>query len=437
MTSGLATPLPLGPCKRCEKARVECTSTNAATSTTSTTRREASNNDRYPKQAKTTNTKDSSNAATCSSSTAGSSELTTFSPLARPSLNILNSTLTDPSLFLENFDFDLDVGGGEHFDHFDIAPTIAGGLPSPKKSQESISNKAFRIAEQFRNEDSEIVDENASARSELLNTPPTESLVEWSSQDAPQTAADTSDRMPCTDPLTETLDRLSELQTFIFKNFGSIPEGSLVSTFMSPDIGSCHSLASASPDSNLVGKVLYASERLIDILTSCGRHEANLPQVRTPLRPRSDTRSGSKRSYANLLGRDDTRRADTSSPRTSNSITTHGGFLRKNTFGDEGTPSFPRTTADTKLHETSLYSGLLSPAKLTLLTCYITLLSVYRLILSQAFDILRSDCSQASPSATLRGSTFRAPEASVSAQLVLNSATIMGFRMQLEMLTHT
>ncbi|KAL8917577.1 MAG: hypothetical protein Q9208_007860 [Pyrenodesmia sp. 3 TL-2023] len=231
------------------------------------TRKKASNNDRSPKQAKNTNTKDLSNAATSSSLVDRYNEAVMFSPLAGPTLNILNSTLTDPSLFIGNFDFDLNVNAGEHFDHFNVAPAIAGGLPSLNEPSEGISNES-------RNEEGEITHEHGLAMSELLSTPRAESLAEWSGQDAPGTAADTGNLSRYKDPMMEALDRLSELQTFIFKSFGSIPEGNLVSTFTSPDIGSCHSVGSASPASNLVGKVLL--ERIDDAWAAALKRESEL-----------------------------------------------------------------------------------------------------------------------------------------------------------------
>ncbi|KAL8974908.1 MAG: hypothetical protein Q9197_000877 [Variospora fuerteventurae] len=433
MTSGMATPL--GPCKRCEKARAECTSSNAAASSTPR-RKETDNNGRPSKQAKTINTNHSPNAA--NSSTDRSDELRTFSPLPRPSFTTLDPALTDPSLFLENFDFDLD-GGGDHFDRVDVASTVAGGLSSPNTSQASDSNTRLRMAEQFPNQENDPV-ESLPAISELLNTSSTESADGLSGPHVPLTVADSRDRIPHADPLTETLDRLSELQTFIFKGFGSIPEESLISTFMSPDPGSSLCLGSASPDGNLVGKVLYASERLMDILASCGRHEVRQSSVAAaPLRPRRDTLNGSKRNYSNLFGHDDILRADPVSPSAANSMTTRLGLLRKITFGNEGTSSFQRTTADTKF-ETSMYSGLLSSSKLTLLTCYVTLLGVYRLILSQAFDMLRFDWSPASASHTQGKNSLHDANANAPVHTnphPLNGATIMGFRIQVEMLTHT
>ena len=87
--------------------------------------------------------------------------------------------------------------------------------------------------------------------------------------------------------------------------------------------------------------------------------------------------------------------------------------------------------------ETPIYSGLLSPAKLTLLVCYVTLLGVYRSILSQAFDMLRTPLSSSQHLRKSRTRPFQSSNASPPSSPAMNSSTILGFRIQLEMLTHT
>ncbi|KAL8727216.1 MAG: hypothetical protein Q9166_006180 [cf. Caloplaca sp. 2 TL-2023] len=437
MTSGIATPL--GPCKRCEKARVECTSTNAATST-SAKRKDVNTTEAQPNPTKSSARQDSPNVTNSSLDT--TDELGSFSPLGMPLFNNIESTLTDQSLFLDTFDFDLGTVGGESIDPFDLSSSVNRGLPSPNKSQEGSSSKESKTAEHTQFGESEDVVGNGLAMSDLLNTPSTESPG-WSGDHPPSTAAGTVDQLGMTNPLTETLNKLSDLQSFIFREFGSISEDTLATAFLSQATLPCHGPGSAPQDGNLVGKVLYASECLIDILTSCGRNEADLPSVTSRVRSRSSTLTGSKRTHSTLLDDDEILHADMSSSAsfrlsspTANTRTTHLDLLRKTNGPNEWPPSLPKRTSSAE-SETPIYSGLLSPAKLTLLVCYVTLLSVYRSILSQAFDMLRTPLPPSPRSRAPRLRSFHGLKATPPTNPAMSTATILGFRIQLEMLTHT
>ncbi|KAL9603739.1 MAG: hypothetical protein Q9179_002088 [Wetmoreana sp. 5 TL-2023] len=437
MTSGIATPL--GPCKRCEKARVDCRSSSSATSASSR-RKDANNTGSSLDSTKTNGRQDSPNAV--NPSTDVSNELGSFSPLGRQLFNNLDSTPTDPSLFLDAFDLDFDAADGEGIDHFDVSSVANRGLPSPGRSQRSNSTKELRTTEVSQIRESEDMGGNGLTMSDLLNTPPTESPG-WSGHHPPLKEADTADHGGLTNPLAETLNKLSELQIFIFKELGSISKDTLATTFLSQETGSCHGLGSAQPDGNLVGKVLYASERLIDILASCGRTEADLPSGTSPLRSRGSILSGSKRTHSHLRHDDEIPPADVassssfrfSSP-TAGTPTTHFDLLRK-IKGSSGRPSPALNKTSSTESETPIYYGLLSPAKLTLLVCYVTLLGVYRSILSQAFDMLGAPLSTSSLSRTPRGGPFHSSKAASPSYPPISTRVILSFRLQLEMFTHT
>ncbi|KAL8840025.1 MAG: hypothetical protein Q9170_001509 [Blastenia crenularia] len=432
MTSGVATPL--GPCKRCEKARVECTSSNAVTSSTS--KRTTSNShdsNPVPESTITNPPQDTSNVT--NTAIDSSNDIGSFSPLNRPLSNPVEAALAEPSLF-DNFDFDLGINGEENLDPYNISSTLNRGLLSPDKSQTSLRTKETETAEQSQFGGGEHAGEYGLPMSDLLYTPPAES-PRWTGHHPPPSTIGMTEPADSINPLMNTLDNLSKLQSFIFKEFGSISEGTLAATFLTEGHAACHSLDHGLSKKNLVGKVLCASEQLIDILTSCGRTEADLPSVSSPLRSRGKTLCGSKRSRSNILDDDEPVHADLT-PRVASSAvnptTTRLHWMRKNSkLNGRLSPLSIKTRARS---ETSIYPDLLSPAKMTLLVCYVTLLGVYRSILTQAFDMLRTEYPP-TPSRAPKNGTFNGSKAASLPQPPINGTTILSFRIQLEMLTHT
>ena len=442
MTAGIATPI--GPCKRCENAGVECTSSKATISTSSTHKetRTADSSSNISKDAH------KKNYPKPASSLAGSlNELGSFSPSSNSLVNNVESTLTDPALFLDTFDFDLGALSGESEDHFNTSSAGNLGLLSPGKSYTNGSTKELEATERNRYSVSEDMGEDESALSDSLNISPTDSLTRSNDQPLSVAAEPTKTSSPL-NPLMETLNKLSELQIFIFKEFGCISKDNLARTFLSSGNELCQGLKSSSQDTDLVGKVLYASECLIDILTSCGRNEPDLPSAPSPLRSRSDDLSGSKRTYSSLLDEEELSYAQVSrsgpfrfSSPTSDTLTAQLDFLRRNgANAPNGRSPLPQKSTNSARSDAPIYSSLLSPAKLTLLVCYVSLLGVYRSILVHAFEILRTPLPSSPPSRsrTARGGPFHTSTAtphSLSPQQ--SSSTILGFRIQLEMLTHT
>ena len=438
MTAGVATPL--GPCKRCAKASVECTSNNT-TASTSSTRKDTNTADSSSHITKSSHKRNSPKPVTCSSN-----DLESFSPFGRPPFNNLESTLTDPALFLDTFDFDFGALSGESGDHFHTTSAANPDLLSPDKSHTSGLTKDD-TAEGTRYRVREDVGENESAFSDSFNVLPTESLPRGNDHSLSAAAEPTRPSSPL-NPLMETLNKLSALQTFIFKEFSFISKESLARTFLSPENESYQGLGKASQDTDLVGKVLDASERLVDILTSCGRSEPDSPSASSPLRFRSDNLSGSKRSYSNLLDEEQLLDANVSSSGsfrfsspTADTLTTHLDFLRRNSANTpNGRPPSPPTSTSSCRSDTLIYSGLLSPAKLTLLVCYVSLLGVYRSILIQALEILRTPLPPSPPSRSRNpkfGSSNNSTATPQSLSPQISISTILRFRMQLEMLTHT
>lgn len=394
-TLGVAAPL--GPCKRCEKARVECTSSNAAMSRSSKRTIHQSPGPTIPNTSQ-----DALNATSSSIDT--SNELGSFS---------LDSAPADPSIFLDNFDFGLDIDGKDDINRY-ILPTNDTG--TVKQSQFG---------------GSEYAGDNGLAISEMFYTPPAESL-NWRSRNPPPSTIDIAEQADSADQFMVTLEKLNKLQGFIFSEFGSIPKDNLLATFLVEGNGAWHTIGHDAADSNLVGKLLYASQQLIDILTSCGRSEIQLPSISSPLHPEDKSLNKRKRSDANPPDGNDQVRADIVNPsslRASSSAAkaaaTHSHWTKQSSNVNGG-PSPLKTKTKSKL-DPPIYPGLLSPAKLILMVCYVALLGVYRSILTGVFDMLRT-LHPPAPS--------RAPAASPS-KPPINTTTILSFRIQLEMLTHT
>ncbi len=305
----------------------------------------------------------------------------------------------------------------------------------------------LEAAERTRYSVREEIGKNESAFSDSLNISPTESLTRSYGHSLSVAAEPTRPSSPL-NPLMETLNRLSELQSFIFKEFGCISKENLAVTFLSPENVLYQGLRSSSHDTCLVGKLLYASERLIDILTSCGRNEPDIPPAPSPLRFRSDNLSGSKRTYSNFLDEEELLHAAMSSSAsfrflspTIDTLTTHLNFLRRNIANAPNVrpPSSPKSTSSAR-SDAPIYSSLLSSAKVTLLVCHVTLLGVYRSILVQAFDLVRTPLPSSPPSRSRTPSsgsfdTSTATPHSLSPQM--SSKSVLRFRIQLEMLTHT
>ena len=361
MSSGIATPL--GPCKRCGKAGTECTSSNATTATSS--RRRKTNTAGSSADLTTATHKMNSQDAT-SSSTDSSNVLASLSPFGRPLFNNVESTMIDPAQYLDTFDFDLSAVGGESVYNFNASSAAIRDLPSPKKAQISGSTTEVETANPRQFSVGEAMGEDRPAISGLSNTSPTEILM-WSNDHSPSVAAGSMRRSGPLNPLTETLDKLSELQTFIFKEFGCIPEDKLARTFLSPGTGSYHGLGGASQDSDLVGQVLYASELLTDILASCGRNEVDIPSTSPPSRFRSDSLSSSKRTHSDFIEDEELLHADRFSSGfigcpspMADTLTTHSGILRKNNANPSNgrPPPPPMRTSSTRFNSqyTLVYS---------------------------------------------------------------------------------
>ena len=441
MTAGIATPL--GPCSRCGKAGVECTSSYATTSTSST-RKET--NTAYSSTDITRNAHLRNSAESASWPTGSSKDVRSFSSFGWSLFDNLEPSLTDPDLFLDPFDFDLGALGGESGDPINTSSTANPGLLSPDKSYISGSSKELETAERSRYSVRKDRGENESTFSDSVNEP-AESLARSNRYSLSAAAEPTRPSSPL-NPLIDTLNKLSELQIFIFKEFGCLPKENLARTFLSVEKKSCPGLGSASQEADAVAKVLYASERLIDILTSCGRNEANLPSPSSPLRSRTDNFSGSKRTYSNLLDEEELLHRDmsssvsfrSSSP-TADNLTTQLDFLERHSANapNRWSQSQPKSTSNAR-SDNAIYPGLISPAKLTLLVCYVSLLGVYRSILIQAFEILRTPLPLSPPSRSRtpgRGPLHTSSITPQSLSLQISSSAILRFRIQLEMLAHT
>lgn len=442
LSMGVATPL--GPCKRCEKAGVDCTNGNATTSSTLSKRKETDSIDPSSNMSKAPNKRLPS--ITTSSSVSPPSEFESLVPSSGPLIDSIDSNLTDPTLCLDTFDFDPIAIGGGSIDDFSPSSVTIQGLPSPSKFHTSASAGELEMTERTQFSRGEDMVESESTISDLLNFSATEGQM-WDKDQLLSAAIEPAIK-PGPTTLMQTLSKLSELQNFIFNDLGSISKDDLANAFLHSGTRSSHRPRTNSRDCDLVGKVLQASEYLIDLLTSCARHESPPPVPSSPSLLRNDRWEGSKRSQSKYSIDKDLLCADTPLSdsfgfiaRAADTLTTHLDFLRNNGVNPSNGHPLPsqRRTSNPKVG-TSLHSSLLSPAKLMLLVCYVSLLSVYRSILTSAFEIFQASPSPAtgprqrhSDNTSFHGSSIPLQ----SRSLPISSSTILGFRMQLEVLTHT
>ena len=133
MTAGTATTL--GLCNQCGKAGVECTSSKATTSTSSTHEgsRTADSSLHIIQDAHKQKSPKPASSLTGSLNGLGS-----FSPSGRSLINNVESTATDPALFLDAFDSNLGAIGGQSEDHFSTSSAGDPRLLSPYKSHTSV-----------------------------------------------------------------------------------------------------------------------------------------------------------------------------------------------------------------------------------------------------------------------------------------------------------
>ena len=431
-------PTILEPCKKCVKAGAECTSSKATTppSCMHTKSRTADSSSSTTKKAQKQNSPEPVSSLTSSLNALGS-----FSSSGRPVFIKVESTLTDPALALDAVDFDLGAIGGESEDHFNTSSAGNFGLLSPDRSHTSDSAKYLEAAERTRHSVGEDMGEKKPAVSDSMNISPTESLARSNDHSLFLPGKSKRTSSP-SNPLMETLNRLGELQLFIIKELSCISKENLAGTFLSADTELCQGLRSSSQDKDLVGKVLTASERLINILTSCGRNELDLLSAPSPSRSRSGDLSGSKRRHSSLLDEEEPLYADVSSSSSFRfSSSAHLDLWRRNGASAPNVrPPLPQKGANSARSDAPIYINLLSPAKLTLLACHVSLLGVYRSILGYAFEILRTPLASSPPSGsrTARCEPFHTSTAtphSLSAQI--STSTILGFRIKLEKITHT
>ena len=449
--SGLATPI--DPCKRCDRAGVPCI---ARKSTSGPGRRKKNPNAnptanpppvsaRLIQKPKTPESMDHQ-------PTPPANNVRAMSPFTKSMFEV-ESTLTDSALYLDAFDIDMFGTDRDCVDSSNLSSGSSPGFPSPEESHSTSSgmSQTVEAPKPLDIDFSAGVSDDLFAKSMFLSPAPTETYFPWNGEPSQLSTTEPTDLSNSPNPILETMNRLSEMQSTINKIFVSISEENLATTFLTPGTGSCHCAKNSSDDENLVGKVVHASERMIEILTSPGINELMSPSAPSLLGLRSDNCVSRKRAQSTLLDDDEfilptvePYESSTFGSLSSPSDRTSSKYIdtpRTNLSSSSGWPTPASNRASSVGVDSPTYSGLLSPAKLTLMVCHVTLLGVYRSILSQAFNLLRTPFPPTplpSPQ-TLRSSFLNEASDSSHSQhcLQVSTSTALGFRIQLEIIAHT
>ena len=406
---------PLGVCKRCERAGTECTN-NSMTTPSSSTREKT--------------------IATVSSSDHTQSRLNDSLPNARSHISCSSSALEqitcfdgqeynsaepasiDQGLDRHAFDFDVEFSAGIDAESFDASSAVT--------CDDLLGNSCYgRSVDPSRTGDPtyySVAGEPAVSGSSISGLFEASSRVSlpdnggnWLTEKTQPMETPTS-----SDPMVEKMERLNELQTFIFNKFQRLSKDDILRAFLYPELGSYDGLGTSSDDGSIVGKLLHASACLTDILAPCGR-EVDLASENSPPYPSNENRSNIKRSYSNFLHDEALSQSTASAPGTSTFEQSSASALapdvtlvrKNNTSPSPANGLSPMMSSSSTSIDIKAYSGLIVPARMTLLLCYVSLLSVYRSILAQALEILRVP------------------------PLQISNSTILGSRIQLEKLTHT
>ena len=304
------------------------------------------------------------------------------------------------------------------------------------------------------------------------------------------TDIENSGRVPLTQhqsPVDEATDVLCKLHAYIFQNFKYVTDEELASAFQAPS--TFRRLDNSTEYLDVVGKIMYASDQLIDTLTWCGRTGKLPPEASNDSpaaerenetgdedRIRSSKSSNGKRpkpaSAPGIGFRNDPAEnslTPESEPLTlrklSDAQPLHLAALRipGKSFGNTMASNLDESsTARSRQPKPSLISApnntiiLSLPLKMSMMVCYIGLLSIVRSTLNKAFELLQ--CSfplekQASQEKTsfLPGQSTEIPAdaeqdsqsaktdnvAQVQVKIRFDNSALLAFKLQLEALSHT
>ncbi|KAI1739061.1 hypothetical protein F4680DRAFT_449525 [Xylaria scruposa] len=400
--------LPFGTCKRCEKAGAECRTTTTGISVAN-----ANNDDRTvkrkspPVEVKDDNSDPSSHSGSLHSTIDNDLDMFSHTPFSHepfghsPGGSLIFNT--DGGGMLDLGPLETEVGDFHTLDSMKspTSPSIhlqyLGSAMGQTRSHEGISASIDTVYE----------------------APTVSTSGSTNKSDGPTAT------VPLVDPQSNPRDdqderkRLLDLHTLVFDGLYHIGDSDLANSLLNAT-----TLASRSRDtrpSDIVGRVLVTSERLIELLDI---FEGKLSSDFAP-RPREN--SVGKRRLSSLAP---TRYQNASPSQPTNNILRRQLHSLPTSFAD-------RRVECEKLMACSMSSSIVSlPVALSFLTCYVGLLSAYRTIFSHIQEMLRA--AETPLSAPTGRSIPQSKRAllSLAEGNTLNHEQILRIRIQLEVMTH-
>ncbi|KAJ2982986.1 hypothetical protein NUW58_g6332 [Xylaria curta] len=374
-------------CKRCEKAQVPCHTTD--TTIIGTT--ENNNNVSAGSKRKIRSIENEQNSPASNSTTSNSlpeSETGNFGLSQAPFF--VPSTGTTSEIDLTTFEFDADS-----FDALELlTPLSSTSLPHPKSGTITCQPPACNTNANGSADTAPYeIFTNPAALETLYPAIRSRQSTNFSPEISGEHTHDSHD---------DCRKRLVELHSLIFDRLHRVTETGLVKSLMATDNTILQRCDGGEPPTDIVGCVLLASERLIELLRSLNS------QWQSSARPSSS------------------HSASFSATRYGGSLLTasSSGFLRRPLFPSPEGPV--RRNSDVCRSTSSLSSSAPNvdlPVIASFLSCYIGLLSVYRTIFAQIYETLRvGDCKRA---------LLDRPETPL-----LNHEHVLRIRIRLEVMTH-
>ncbi|KAK7911583.1 hypothetical protein PG985_014064 [Apiospora marii] len=366
--------LPIGPCKRCRRIGTDCT-TRANSGVTVAS---ASTGQPLPVlQEQEVATEPGAVAGTEAEAEATERQdedqdtvihvptTTTVPPTTGSTSSNTDFAFQDGFLDLTSYTFDLEFDPGRN------ASIQAAEMQIPHSFQDMNIPTPQGAASGEQGPGSGIHTSTASGALAASQSQPSSNLTPVSTHSRPisgNTTVDSDSEVPShLNKFEQTLDSLARLHTYIFQEFRSLDP-----TSRAGDATSLSGSITASAQDTVTDKVVCASEKLLELLAGCGRSETTPQPVISTLPSDVPRRSSNSLSYSARLQNEELESLYVPSPHN------HGTKTR-NASVDPRQRKRPRHEPE----ETLQYPDLASPARLSLLVCYVSLLTMYRNILGR------------------------------------------------------
>ncbi|KAL7928317.1 hypothetical protein V8C35DRAFT_318465 [Trichoderma chlorosporum] len=250
--------IPLGTCKRCQKAQVSCQTSNGTYITSAS---DSSTNTSVAAEKSPDNISRSRTPAIAGTSTAA---VTPNVPSHEDSM--LDSPLftgDDATNFLDLGNFDFGAG--------DFGHTIGHSVASaPLSTSPSLSNRTWENYSDDSKHVSKMLPESSTHPACFGTTP----RLDGSSASSHATTSSEDSKMSLQQDPVNPRDtfrfKLLELHSMLFNDLQCITDVELAEALFSPEGANFSSCERPGPDGNVVHRVLFASERLIELLSTAG-----------------------------------------------------------------------------------------------------------------------------------------------------------------------